>query len=57
MHNRISAKLVAAGLAPWLGDACASFGANPNSPVITMLRQGGNEAGLCFGYERLSRHD
>ncbi len=56
MHNRISAKAAATGVASWLSDACVCFGLIPNSPVITMLRQGGNETDLFFGYERLSQH-
>lgn len=56
MHNRISAKAAATGVASWLSDACVCFGLNPNSPVITVLRQGGNETGLLFGDERLSQH-
>lgn len=56
MHKRISAKPVATGATLWLSDACAGFGLNPNSPVITVLRQGGKETDLLFGYERLSQH-
>jgi hypothetical protein len=56
-HNRISAKQMATGMTPWSFDACASFGSNPSSSVITMLRQGGKETEMLFGYERLSRHD
>lgn len=56
MHNRISASLMATGVTPWLSAACANFGLSPNSAVITVLRQGGKEADLLFGYGRLSQH-